>query len=82
MSAAMFQRRASPLKGWGLTGSPGKERHRAAVCSMNHFRLNQLKWTHDIDLINLQYSVQRAEMLLNILGHFYKALSAHRVALG
>lgn len=43
----MFQRRASPRKGWGQTGSPGKERHGAATYVMTQSTLNQPKRTAD-----------------------------------
>lgn len=74
MSAAMFQRRASPLKGWGLTGSPGKERHRAAMYCRNQVRFNQPKWTDDTDVITAQYSVQQAVMLQKMLRPYYSPL--------
>lgn len=54
MSAAMFQRRASPRKGWGQKESPGKERHGVGLCCMNQFRLNWPKWTNDVDVISKQ----------------------------
>lgn len=41
-SAAMFRRRASPLKGWGQTGSPGEERDMAAGDSIGQ------RWCHQI----------------------------------
>ncbi len=60
-SAAMFQRRVSPLKGWGLKGSPGEKMHRAAKHCRNQLNLilqqlvpaEQFNWLRDVKIVKI-----------------------------